>query len=45
VIERKIRRCDLLLMAYLDCTPRNGRYSAEMTLQKQVFLDQFTSLP
>ncbi len=45
VIERKIRRCDLLLKAYLDCTPRNGRYSAEMTVQKQVFLDQFTSLP
>ena len=45
VIERKIRRCDLLLTAYLDCTPRNGRYSEEMTLQKQGFLDQFTSLP
>ncbi|HSV85278.1 MAG TPA: hypothetical protein VLH85_01800 [Levilinea sp.] len=45
VIERKIRRCDLLLFAYLDCTPRNGRYSQEMLKKKQSFLEQFASLP
>jgi hypothetical protein len=45
VIERKIRRCDLLLKAYLDCTPRNGRYTEEMRLKKQEFLVAFNSLP
>lgn len=45
VIERKIRRCRLLLKAYLGCTPRNGRYSEEMRLKKQAFLDEFISLP
>jgi hypothetical protein len=45
VIERKLCRCDLLLKAYLDCTPRNGRYTEEMRLKKQAFLEAFTSLP
>lgn len=45
VIERKIRRCDLLLKAYIDCTPRNGRYTEDMRLKKQAFLDEFHSLP
>jgi hypothetical protein len=45
VIKRKKCRCDLLLKAYLDCTPRNGRYSEEMHLKKQAFLEEFTSLP
>ena len=45
VIERKIRRCNLLLNAYLDCTPRNGRYTEEMQLKKQALLDEFHSLP
>ena len=45
VIDRKIRRCDLLLIAYLECTPRNGRYSEEMLLNKQSLLSQFASLP
>jgi hypothetical protein len=45
VIIRKLRRCDLLLQDYLECTPRNGRYTEEMLRKKQVFLDKFTSLP
>ena len=45
VIERKLRRCDLLLQAYLECTPRNGRYTEDMLLKKQAFLDNFASLP
>ncbi len=45
VIQRKIRRCDLLLAAYLDCTPRNGRYTEEMKLKKQALLDEYHSLP
>lgn len=45
VIERKIRRCDLLLQAYLDCTPRNGRYTEEMQQKKEAFLEVFHSLP
>jgi hypothetical protein len=45
VIERKLRRCDLLLQAYLECTPRNGRYTEEMLQKKQVFLQKFASLP
>lgn len=45
VIQRKIARCDLLLTEYLACTPRNGRYSAEMTTRKQKLIERFTSLP
>lgn len=45
VLERKIRRCDLLLHAYLECTPRNGRYTDEMAKKKQTLLDRFSSLP
>lgn len=45
VLERKIRRCDLLLKAYLNCTPRNGRYTEEMRQRKLALLTEFTSLP
>ena len=45
VIERKIRRIDLLLSDYLACTPRNGRYSEEMTERKQALIEAFFSLP
>ena len=45
VLQRKIRRCDLLLLAYLGCTPRNGRYTKEMLQKKQDFLNEFSSLP
>lgn len=45
VIERKVRRCDLLLATYLDCTPRNGRYNQEMALKKQALIEAFSSLP
>ncbi len=45
VIERKIRRIDLLLSDYLECTPRNGRYSEEMAERKQKLVETFFSLP
>jgi hypothetical protein len=45
VIERKIRRIDLLLSDYLECTPRNGRYSEEMAERKQKLIETFFSLP
>jgi len=45
MIERKIRRVDLLLEAYVSCTPRNGRYTAEVAAQKHALIEQFFSLP
>jgi hypothetical protein len=45
VIERKIRRIDLLLTDYLACTPRNGRYTKEMTERKQALIETFFALP
>jgi hypothetical protein len=45
VIERKIRRIDLLLNDYLECTPRNGRYTKEMAERKQALIEAFFSLP
>lgn len=45
VIERKIRRIDLLLNDYVACTPRNGRYTDEMLERKQALLETFYSLP
>jgi hypothetical protein len=45
VIERKIRRIDLLLNDYIACTPRNGRYTKEMAERKQALIETFFSLP
>jgi hypothetical protein len=45
VIQRKVNRADLLLEAYLACTPRNGRYSEELARRKQVLIETFSSLP
>jgi hypothetical protein len=45
VIERKIRRIDLLLTDYVACTPRNGRYTDEMVERKQALIETFFSLP
>lgn len=45
VIERKIRRVDLLLNDYITCTPRNGRYTKELAEQKQALIETFFSLP
>ena len=45
VIERKIRRIDLLLNDYVACTPRNGRYTAEMAERKRALIETFFSLP
>jgi hypothetical protein len=45
IMERKIRRVDLLLNDYLDCTPRNGRYTEEMAAKKQKLVETFFSLP
>lgn len=45
VIERKIRRIDLLLNDYIRCTPRNGRYTIELAEQKEALIEAFFSLP
>jgi hypothetical protein len=45
VSERKLARCDLLLGAYLACTPRNGRYSDAMATRKRELIELFSSLP
>lgn len=45
VIKRKIRRIDLLLNDYIDCTPRNGRYTKEMAERKESLIEAFFSLP
>ena len=45
VIERKIRRIDLLLNNYIACTPRNGRYTKKMAERKQALIETFFSLP
>ena len=45
VIKRKIARCDLLLVQYLTCTPRNGRYTSEMASRKRDLIERFSSLP
>jgi hypothetical protein len=45
VIQRKIRRVDLLLNEYIACTPRNGRYTDEMAERKQVLVETFFTLP
>jgi len=41
IIERKIRRIDLLLKDYIACTPRNGRYSKEIAERKQALIETF----
>ncbi len=45
IIRRKIERADLLLTAYLECTPRNGRYTEGNIEQKLALIDRFNSLP
>lgn len=45
VIHRKISRTDLLIEAYLACTPRNGRYNADLLDRKRVLIELFASLP
>jgi hypothetical protein len=45
VIQRKIRRADLLLEAYIASTPSNGRYTTEMLEQKNSLIRRFSSLP
>ena len=45
VIERKIRRIDLLLNDYIRCTPRNGRYTTELAEKKEALIEAFFSLP
>ncbi len=41
VIQRKIRRVDLLLKSYVRLTPRNGRYTEEQLRLRQEFVDHF----
>jgi hypothetical protein len=45
VIKRKVARCDLLLANYLDCTPRNGRYTEKIETRKRELIERFSSLP
>lgn len=45
VIIRKRIRAELLLTAYLECTPRNGRYDMDQIQKKQALISSFTSLP
>jgi hypothetical protein len=45
VIERKASEAKLLLDSYLECTPRNGRYTREMAEKKLALIEQFASLP
>jgi LAGLIDADG-like domain len=45
IIHRKIERAEVLLEAYLACTPRNGRYSSEVLQRKQRLIELFASLP
>jgi|WetSurMetagenome_2_1015567.scaffolds.fasta_scaffold18767_3 hypothetical protein len=45
VIERKIRRIDLLLNDYIACTPRNGRYTKEMSEQSKRWWRPFSPYP
>ena len=45
VIGRKRARCELLLAEYLECTPRNGRYTDEMATRKRELIESFSSLP
>ena len=44
-IQRKIARVDLLLDAYLDATPRNGRYDEQTYARKLELIEKFSSLP
>ena len=45
VIKRKKTKPDLLLDAYLKCTPRNGRYTLENIDRKRALIEKFASLP
>jgi hypothetical protein len=44
IIPQKKQRAELILSEYKNITPRNGRYSNELLLQKQVFYEKFMSL-
>jgi hypothetical protein len=44
IIPQKKQRAELILSEYKNITPRNGRYSNELLLQKQVFYEKFISL-
>lgn len=43
-IKRKQIKAKMLLDNYYQCTPRNGKYSQEMTLAKENLISQFQSL-
>jgi hypothetical protein len=45
VILRKKIRAELLLTSYLECTPRNGRYSKDNIEKKKALILSFSSLP
>lgn len=43
IIESKKKRADLILRKYKALTPRNGRYTEEMLIEKELFYKEFTS--
>jgi len=44
IIESKKKRSKLILDKYKDLTPRNGRYSKEMLIEKELFYNEFINL-
>ena len=40
----KVDRANLILEHYLRLTPRNGRYSIQLTRERETFIQQFLSL-
>ncbi len=40
----KAARARLVLEKYLDLTPRNGRYTAELWAEREAFVEQFLSV-
>ncbi|MGL4449699.1 MAG: LAGLIDADG family homing endonuclease [Sarcina sp.] len=43
IIKSKKKRADLILRKYKALTPRNGRYTEEMLIEKELFYKKFAS--
>lgn len=43
-IERKGRKADLLLFDYVECTPRNGKYTVELLEKKKALIEKFNQI-
>ena len=44
VIDVKIKRAELILKKYKSLTPRNGRYTEEMLVEKEEFYNEFMGI-